>query len=464
MRKVDLRPMEEMKYKIIKQLVDNKGNKNAAAIKLGVTIRTINRMINGYEEFGKEFFMHGNRNKKPDISINDATKEYILNLYNEIYHDFNFNHFKDKLLEDYNIKVSYNFIYSLLTKNLILSPKAQRKTRKKHRDRIQTKINLNEKLTLKDQQLIVENNILDPKDNHARIPRSKYAGELIQMDASEHIWFGNSKVHLHAAICNATGEWVAGYFDYQETLNGYYNVSYQVLKSKGIPYEFLTDKRTVFEYKLLKNPQPEYDTLTQFGYACEQLGIKLTTTSVPQAKGRIERLFGTLQSRLINDMRVNGISTIEQANEFLKTYITKYNKKFSLTYNIPHVYEKINDDVDLNLILARVSTRLVDNGSSIKYKNSYYQLYDKNGLLVNVKNKVKVTIIEAFDKQLFANLNGNYYKLFKLDTHYKISKELDLLDKNKTKENKRKYIPPMSHPLKERSYQAYLKRKEYYSR
>ncbi len=111
------------------------------------------------------------------------------------------------------------------------------------------------------------------------------------MDASEHVWFGNSKVHLHLAIDDATGQVIGAYFDIQETLAGYYNVLYQILTKYGIPAKFLTDNRTIFNYNKLKNPSDEKDTHTQFGYACHQLGIDLITSSSPQVKGVLKEYF-----------------------------------------------------------------------------------------------------------------------------------------------------------------------------
>lgn len=89
----------------------------------------------------------------------------------------------------------------------------------------------------------------------------------------------------------------------------------------GIPYKFFTDRRTVFTYKKKNSPSIDEDTYTQFAYACKQLGIELESSSIPQAKGRVERLNQTLQSRLPIELRLAGISTIDAANEFLNSYI-----------------------------------------------------------------------------------------------------------------------------------------------
>jgi hypothetical protein len=128
------------------------------------------------------------------------------------------------------------------------------------------------------------------------------------MDASVHHWFGRNKTQLHIAVDDATGAIVGAYFDTQETLNAYYHILYQILTKYGIPYMFLTDRRTVFEYKQKKSPSVEEDTFTQFGYSCKQLGIHIKTSSIPQSKGRVERMFQTLQSRLPIELRLAGIS------------------------------------------------------------------------------------------------------------------------------------------------------------
>ena len=95
------------------------------------------------------------------------------------------------------------------------------------------------------------------------------------------------------------------YFDEQETLFGYYNVLYQILVNYGIPYRFFTDNRTVFSYQQKKHASVEKDTFTQFGYACKQLGFDVKTSSLPQAKGRVERLSGKLIMALVLNITIH---------------------------------------------------------------------------------------------------------------------------------------------------------------
>lgn len=113
------------------------------------------------------------------------------------------------------------------------------------------------------------------EDAHPRQSRCQYFGEELQKDACIHLWFGKEKTSLHAAIDDATGQVVGLHFDKEETLNGYYNITHQILSKYGIPYLIKTDKRTVFEYKKKTSSKVEEDTFTQYAYACKQLGIQI---------------------------------------------------------------------------------------------------------------------------------------------------------------------------------------------
>lgn len=143
----------------------------------------------------------------------------------------------------------------------------------------------------------------------------------------------------------------------------------QILTRYGIPYKLFTDRRTVFTYKKKNSPSTDEDTYTQFSYACKQLGVLLESSSVPQAKGRVERLNQTLQSRLPVELRLAGITTIEAANEFLNSYIKEFNAKFSLPLNdIKSVFETQPENETINLILAVLDERTVDCGHCIQFQ------------------------------------------------------------------------------------------------
>ena len=452
MKEVKLRMNEQEKYEVIKELVDHNGNKNRASKKLGISRRQIDRLIIKYKENGKSAFIHGNRSKKPVNALDNSISEDIILLYKTKYYDFNFSHFKEFLKKNENIDVSYDFIYKNLTKAGILSPKARKKTKREFKKKQlleEKKINL----AMSDEQIehIVSHEVA-LEDSHPRGEKPKYFGEIIEQDGSIHEWFGGFKTCLHLAIDKATSTIVGAYFDKQETLNGYYNVFYQILTNYGIPYKFLTDNRTVFNYMSL-NPNKrtsDKDVLTQYGYACKQLGVELETTSVSQAKGLVERTNETFQGRLVSELRLNNITTIDEANKYLiDVFVPYFNNRFALDYKkFESVFEQSPNEEIINYTLAVLTPRKIDNGNSIKYQNKYYQPYLNNQLKCFMP-KTDCLVIKAFNGDLLVTIDEQILELKELSRNERFSKEFDEVIEVK---EKKKYIPPMTHPWKLSSF------------
>jgi len=453
MRKVELNMKENHKYKIIKKLVDTNGNKLAASKKLQCSIKHINRLIRTYKSEGKLGFIHGNIGRKPAHTVPESTKKLIASLYKTKYYGANFAHFKELLEEFESIKVSETVVRTVIMKENIVSPKARRKTKKHMKKFLEDKLE-SSKLTLREKTQVIQS-IIDIEDAHPRRPRCKYFGEMLQMDASVFNWFGDHNTQLHIAVDDSTGAIVGAYFDFQETLKGYYNILNQILVTHGIPSKLLTDKRTVFEYKKSNSRDVEKDTFTQFGYACNQLGVEIQTSSIPQAKGRVERMFQTLQSRLPIEMHLAGVTDIKHANEFLNSYIKKFNAKFSLPINhSKSVFETQPPEEKINLILAILAKRKVDSGHCIRIDNKYFKTVDTNNNAVYHCKGTSALVIKAFDGNLYATINESVYALTEVPKHQTMSKNFDIAT-CETKERK-KWIPPMSHPLKHASFQNYL--------
>ena len=458
MRKVELRMNEQEKYKVIKELVEHNGNKNRASKKLGISRRQIDRLIIKYKEKGKSSFIHGNRGHIPSKALDKSISENIILLYKNKYYDFNFNHFKSFLETKENIFVSYKFIYNVLTKEGILSPKAKKRTK---REFAKQKLLKEKKIDLAMNDELINTIIsheINLEDSHPRGEKPKYFGEIIEQDGSIHLWFGEKKTCLHLAIDKATSTVVGAWFDYQETLNGYYHVLYQILTKYGIPYKFFTDNRTVFNYISL-NPDKrtsDKDVLTQYGYACKQLGIDLETSSVSQAKGLIERTNGTFQGRLVQELRFNNITTIEEANKYLdEVFVPNFNKEFALDYKkFPTVFEASPSDEKINYTLAILTPRKIDNGNSIKYQNKYYQPYLDNKLKCFMP-KTECLVIKAFNGELLITIDEQILELKELNRNERFSKEFN--EKDEVKE-RTKYIPPMTHPWKLASFKKQLQK------
>jgi len=457
MRKVELRMNEQEKYDVIKELVDHNGNKERAAKKLGMTKRNVDRLIIKYKEKGKSGFVHGNRDRKPVTTLDKSISEDIIILYTTKYQGFNFYHFYEYLQEE-NIKVSYKTVYRILTNAGILSPKARKKTKKQFiKDKLMEEKKINLAMTNEQIETIISHEIA-LEDSHPRGEKPKYFGEIVEQDGSIHKWFGDTKTCLHLAIDKATSTIVGAYFDKQETLNGYYHILYQILVGYGVPYRFVTDNRTVFNYMLL-NPDKrtsDKDVLTQYDYACKQLGIDLKTTSVSQAKGLIERTNGTFQGRLINELKLNGITTIEEANKYLiEVFVPKFNKRFAMDYKkFKSVFENAPALEKINYILAVLTPRKIDNGNAIKYQNKYYQPYQNNQIKCFMP-KTECLVIKSFNNELLVTIDDNVYELKELNKNEKYSKDFDEI---KIIKEPKKHIPSMTHPWRVDRFKSQIKK------
>ena len=436
---------EQRKYEVIKGLVDHPdtANKDRAALILGCTKRHINRMIQGYIKDGKAFFIHGNRGKKPATTIRPDVRSQVIDLYRTKYYKANFEHYTELLKKHEGISISSSSVMSILESEYILSPKATKAKRRRIKQALRAK---KQAATSKKELSQIQANLVAVEDAHSRRPRCAYFGELLQMDATPYEWVPGQIWHLHLAIDDASGVVTGAWFDTQETLNGYYHVFEQILTDYGIPYKFLTDKRTVFTYKKKGALSDDKDTYTQFAYACKQLGIQLESSSIPQAKGRIERLNQTLQSRLPIEFRLAGVTDINNANKFLYHYIKEFNEKFSLPCNgIKSVFEKQPSKEKINLTLAVLTERTVDAGHAIQFEKKFYKMVDNKGMQTHYRKGTKVMLIKAFDRSLFACVNDkDIYALEEIPPHEHKSKDLDA--DYKQPEPRKPYIPPMNHP------------------
>lgn len=448
MRKVSLTMHENHVYSIIKDLVTNNGKQKRAALRLGCSLRSVQRYIRGYKEQGREYFIHGNHQNKPATLIPKAIKEGIISLYaSDLYQGANLRHFNELLAQHEQIYISETSLRNIFKEYGLISPKAHRATRKYHNQPLKS----NSKSAASPPEQPLETSLcVDP---HPRREKSKYAGELIQLDATEHYWFGDTKAHLHLGIDDHTGILVGAWFDWQETLDGYYQVTSQILQNFGIPFGFYTDNRTVFHYDSIKKAEDK-EYFTQFAFACQNLGIQLRTTSVPQAKGKVERLGQTLQSRLPIELRLAGVKTIEQANAFLISYIIKYSAQFGLPLNSTNsVFEAQMTKEAINLVLARLNERKIDSGCCVKFFNRYYMPCDENERAVYFRRGTKTTMIQSLNGDLFMAVNEKVYTAYEILDHAEHSVNFDPPKVEKVVG--KKHIPSMTHPWKAGIYQKF---------
>ena len=455
-QRIELNMKNQHAYEVIKELADHGGNKHRAALTLGCTKRTVDRHIAGYKAEGKAYFVHGNRGRKPTHTLAESVKADIVDLYLNKYGDANFAHYNELLDRTENITVSESTVRNVLSAAEVLSPKANRATRREYVRRMKEVL---AQAKGKKEIVRIQMKIVEAEDAHPRRPRCANFGEMIQMDASLHLWFGDKKSTLHLAIDDATGIVVGAWFEEQETLRGYYNVFKQILTVYGIPYMFYTDRRTVFEYRKIGSNNIENDSFTQFSYACNQLGVAIETTSIPQAKGRIERLIQTMQSRLPVELRLEGVTTIEQANDLLPDFIARYNARFALPSNsIASVFEKQISKKKIDMTLAIISERTVDNGHSIRYDNKHYRTVNRQGRVDYLHPQTKGLVIRTFSGKLYYSVENLVFAMEEIPEHERTSKNLDF--KPPKDKARKKYIPPANHPWRLAAFEAFVKKQK----
>lgn len=269
------------------------------------------------------------------------------------------------------------------------------------------KLEVNDGIKVSDEtirQLMIANHLWvshqSKKQIHKRRNRKECEGELVQIDASDHRWFEDRgpRCHLHLIVDDATGKIKGGHFAEEETTIGYYRAIQPYLEKEGRPVNIYCDRRGTFKVNGGKNRKT-----TQFQRAMKELGIGMIYAMSPEAKGRVERTFGTLQDRLVCELRLRHISTIHAGNEYLPEFIASYNAKYE---KIPtssfNAHRNLNPDQDLKYILCFKQIRKVTKHLEISYKGRIYQLNEKH----DEARKGKVEVLETLDGELLFIYNG----------------------------------------------------------
>lgn len=397
---------------VIKKAMKHEITTGQAAARLGCTKQYINKLKKKYQEEGSMAFQHGNSGKPKKWRIPEETRKRIIDLYSTKYVGFNFRHFLEKLNEEGGIKISYKPLYNLLNLSGFKSPMSQKKKRK--------------------------------ENIHPIRPRRQLFGELLQIDATIHPWFGDSvaKATLHGAIDDSTGVIMGLWFDKEETLGGYYEMFRQILIKYGIPEAFYGDNRTIFEYRKLseKNQTIDRDVHIQFQRCCQQLGVELITTSVSQAKGKIERLWKTLQSRLLSELRLRGIKTIDKANSYLPEFMSDYNKRFASKPNLEtSVFAPSPSPKEIDFYLSIQYQRKLDNGCSFRLNGRRLQMCDHDGKTVKGIPGAQIDVYITLSKQILVVYDGKLYEVKDPELHS---------DEMPKKIGRPKWRPGPNHPWK----------------
>lgn len=366
---------------------------------LGISERRVKQIKKEVKENGVKSIQHGNRGRKPKNTISNGIIKKILELRSSYEYEIsNFRHFQELLKERENIDISYSALYNILKNAGIKSPKKHRKSKLHHRRK-----------------------------------RKECEGMMLQADGTPFEWFGDGqKYSLHGFVDDATGKITGLYMCKNECLLGYLEVLRQTLENFGIPISLYPDKYSVFfppkkvddHITIEEQLNGREKGITQFGRIVEELGIAMFAASSPQAKGRIERLWETLQSRLVTEFRVNKIKTIEEANEFLLDYIITYNSKFSVEpTSKTSLFLKLPKRYNLDELLCVKFERTIDNAGVFSINNSKFQILDKN---LPPKTKIQIYLSQKIGMRV--KVHNKIYDVQPLDLISKDSIKTDSLD------------------------------------
>jgi len=338
-------------------------SRQTAATELRLSERQITRLSKGVRDEGETALIHKNTGRKPSHTMPEEIKERIIAIRKEeTYAKCNHAHFQELLAREHGIAISYNALYTLLTNAGMHSPKKKRRTSVKHRRR----------------------------------KRKAQAGELLQLDATPFDWFDSgSNQALHASVDDATGQITGLYMTENECLHGYFAVMRQTVLTFGVPLSAYSDKHTIFRSPLSdkKAEAGEEANLTQFGRALDELGINLIHAHSPQAKGRVERLWETLQSRLPVEFKLRNIATVESANQFLASeFLNLFNTHFAIAAKDGSLFIAYTGRENIDDILCVKDTRKTDAAGSFSFRNQRFRVLDEGYPLIPAKASIEVLV------------------------------------------------------------------------
>lgn len=434
---------ERKKYEVIGKVIKGKMTRKEASIELGLSLRQIDKLKRKYVAGGETGFIHGNRgkdnpNKKDDKLVNELEELYLSEFY-----DFNFEQFYERIFDKYDI--SYDTMLKRFTNDGILSPLAHKKTLKNYKETLKEVITNKDKEIQQEKIELYKSRIIAYEKAHTRRPNNLYVfGQEIQMDACEKFWFGGIVSFLHLAVDKATKKVLFGWFEFEEITRGYYVLLFHIIINYGIPAKIKTDNRSTFS----ANKKENKNFLTQFGKTCEKLNIVLETTSIATAKANVERENGTFKNRLIAELRYEGITTIDEANDYLNNvFIPEMNKKFSYVIDEEKSLMRKNDytEEELKLIISERKEKVIDNASCISNNYKYYiPINPETGEITCFSKGTKCTLVINYDGEYWGEIENHYYQLMELDNRDSVMKKESEIEQ--IKKEHQKYIPPKTHP------------------
>ena len=368
---------EQRRLVVLNQVEVGRMRGREAAEVLTLSMRHVRRLLAAYRKEGAQALAHGNRGKRPRNALDEGLKEEVVELARSTYAGCNTQHFTELLAEREGINLSRSSVRLILLGAGIRSPRKRRAP--KHRSR------------------------------RERYPRE---GMLLQIDGSRDDWLERRGPYLTivGAIDDATGKVPYGLFRGQEDTQGYTLLLRQIVESHGIPQALYHDGHGIFERSKREAESLEEQLMgrrepTQFGRIMEEMGIISITSRSPQARGRIERLWGTFQDRLKSELRIAGAKTSEEANRVFLDFLPRFNQRFAVPAKEAGLaYRKPPEVFNPDEVFCFKYQRTVGLDNVVRFGEHRIQIISTNGRLSYAKAKVEVQ--ERMDGSLAVYYKG----------------------------------------------------------
>jgi transposase len=371
---------------IVEKLVRKEMTQKQAAVVLKITVRQVKRLVRVFKKSGVAGLAHQAKGKQGNNRTNQQKLDAAMEIIKDKYWDFGPTLAQEKLQENHKLTFSVERLRQEMITVGLWKTKSRRKAQV-----------------------------------HQSRERRACFGELHQLDGSPHDWFEGRgpRCNLNVDIDDATGIPLLE-FNVVETAQGYFSLVEKHLLTYGIPLAFYTDKHGIFQINHPTNVghkkpslMDEYDGLTQFGRAMKELGITLIPANSPQAKGRVERMNSILQDRLVKELRLQNISTIETANAFLPQFTRDYATRFAIpARSTVNMHRKLPLNLDLSQILCIKETRVLSKNLACQFQGMTFQIKTRRSAYA--LRQMTITLYQRYDGTV--TIRDNQGKLLEYTT------------------------------------------------
>ena len=368
---------EQGRLQTLNLVLEGRMGVGEAAYVLGLSARHTWRMLAAYRKVGAAALSHGNRGRQPSNATSPIVQEKIRALARERYQGVNHTHLTELLAEREGLVLSRPTVRRLLVNAGLPSPRHRR-----------------------------------PPRHRCRRMRMPQEGMLLQVDGSHHRWLEERgpEFTLLVAVDDATGTVPYALFQDEEDTEGYFRLMTGVIQRCGIPLALYSDRYIVFRHPChpsdtVETPIADNGKPTQFSRAMRELGVTQVFARSPEAKGRVERVNGTFQDRLVAELRLDGVCTLAEANKALEAFLPRFNSRFGVPAAQPQrAYRPVNSGLDIHAVLCIKEKRRVARDNTVQYHGRTIQLFPGTDHPSYARTQVEVQ--ERLDGRLLVSCRG----------------------------------------------------------